>query len=421
MKRPALRAKAQPAFIAVDFFCGAGGTTRGLIDAGGVVIAGVDKDDKCRDTYVNNNINLPFSGKSPQFLQRDIFPEADKADLEQSSDGSGGGEQAKLIEELSECIATARKTFPDVPLFFAICAPCQPFTTLSKSKLSEERQTIRDRDSSLLLEAAAIVKVFEPDIILSENVRGIGDARYGGVWGDFRSELERLGYVTGSEIVCTSKFGVPQMRRRSILVGIKEGSLRPDMVQDGPDRCLKLPIENPDEPLRTVRETLKHLPSLEAGSNDPTIPNHRTRSLSALNVRRISCSIPGASNGYMTQTPYGDLSLACHRKVNAKFKQRCFNDVYTRMDPDKPSPTITTKCHSISNGRFGHYDTKQNRGISLREAALLQSFPEDYLFYPPHQLGPVAKMIGNAVPPKLAQFFATYAVEGILDRPVNAS
>jgi DNA (cytosine-5)-methyltransferase 1 len=83
------------------------------------------------------------------------------------------------------------------------------------------------------------------------------------------------------------------------------------------------------------------------------------------------------------------------------------------MHPDRPSPTITTKCHSISNGRFGHYDMNQVRGLSLREAAILQSFPDDYVFYPDDQVEPVARMIGNAVPPKLARFFAGYLANSI--------
>jgi DNA (cytosine-5)-methyltransferase 1 len=83
------------------------------------------------------------------------------------------------------------------------------------------------------------------------------------------------------------------------------------------------------------------------------------------------------------------------------------------MHPNRPSPTITTKCHSISNGRFGHYDIKQHRGISLREAATLQSFPDNYVFYPIEQIEPVARMIGNAVPPKLAKYFASYLVNSI--------
>ena len=110
----------------------------------------------------------------------------------------------------------------------------------------------------------------------------------------------------------------------------------------------------------------------------------------------------------MEDTEYGDLSLDCHRSVNERQRTRCFTDVYTRMHPDRPAPTITTKCHSISNGRFGHYDVSQNRGISLREAAILQSFPDNYLFYPLDQIEPIARMIGNAVPPKLAEFYSRY-------------
>ena len=119
----------------------------------------------------------------------------------------------------------------------------------------------------------------------------------------------------------------------------------------------------------------------------------------------------------MANTEYGDLSLDCHNRVNARLNDRCFSDVYTRMNPTRPSPTITTKCHSISNGRFGHYDMRQNRGISLREAAILQSFPEDYVFYPTNQIEPVARMIGNAVPPRLARFFAGYLVSSLSGRP----
>ncbi len=92
---------------------------------------------------------------------------------------------------------------------------------------------------------------------------------------------------------------------------------------------------------------------------------------------------------------------------------RCFGDVYTRMHPDRPSPTITTKCHSISNGRFGHYDTKQVRAITPREAAILQSFPDDYVFFPIDEIEPVARMIGNAVPPRLAAFYSSYLAHSV--------
>ena len=153
---------------------------------------------------------------------------------------------------------------------------------------------------------------------------------------------------------------------------------------------------------------IDHLPAIKAGAVHPSIPNHRARTLSDLNLKRIASAKPGQSNAYMEATRFGDLSLDCHRKVNRRLKDRCFGDVYTRMHADRPAPTITTKCHSISNGRYGHYDVKQHRGISLREAAILQSFPDNYIFHPVEQIEPIARMIGNAVPPKLAQYFASY-------------
>ena len=178
-------------------------------------------------------------------------------------------------------------------------------------------------------------------------------------------------------------------------------------------REILVPEADPDAVMVSVREAIDYLPPIGAGENHATVPNHRTRTLSALNLQRLASAAPGQSNAYMENTEFGDLSLNCHRQVNQRFKQRCFSDVYTRMHPDRPSPTITTKCHSISNGRFGHYDTGQVREISLREAAILQSFPEDYVFHPNDQIEPIARMIGNAVPPKLAAFFADYLAKSI--------
>jgi DNA (cytosine-5)-methyltransferase 1 len=178
-----------------------------------------------------------------------------------------------------------------------------------------------------------------------------------------------------------------------------------------------VPEADPDAVMVTVREAIGHLPPIGAGKTHGTVPNHRARTLSELNLQRLASALPGKSNAYMECTAFGDLSLDCHNKVNLRLNQRCFSDVYTRMHPDRPSPTITTKCHSISNGRFGHYDTDQVRGISLREAAILQSFPQDYVFHPLDQIEPIARMIGNAVPPKLASFFADYLVKSIECRP----
>ena len=397
--------KRRPDFLAVDFFCGAGGTTRGLIDAGGYVIAGVDKDPRCRETYVENNSNATIDYAPPKFLRRDIFP---------STDAYPDGEHAELEGDLERLIGHYRSRVPGTPLLFAICAPCQPFTKLARKELSEARKAGRERDSNLLTEAAKFVERFQPEMVLSENVQGIGDPKYGGVWDDFKALLGRLGYATGSKVICTSNFGVPQYRRRSILVAVRRELVNPASLAAGDPGELVVPDAAPDNIVMTVQAAIGHLPALAAGATDPKIPNHKTRSLSNLNLKRLSAALPGASNIYMENTPDGDLSLACHRKVNAKLHTRCFTDVYTRMSPDRPSPTITTKCHSISNGRFGHFDVDQLRGISLREAAVLQSFPVDYVFYPTDMIEPIARMIGNAVPPRLAEFFSRYLAASIV-------
>jgi DNA (cytosine-5)-methyltransferase 1 len=173
---------------------------------------------------------------------------------------------------------------------------------------------------------------------------------------------------------------------------------------------LKIPLSSIAGAPVSVEKAISHLPPIDAGEQHPEIPNHRARTLNDTNLKRIASAKPGQNNSYLSSTPYGDLSLLCHRRVKRKLKTACFTDVYTRMRPDRPAPTITTKCHSISNGRFGHYDTTQNRGISLREAAALQSFRDDYVFYPKDGVCTVARMIGNAVPPLLAKSFADFSL-----------
>ncbi|WP_164938384.1 DNA cytosine methyltransferase [Bradyrhizobium guangdongense] len=394
-----------PEFLAVDFFSGAGGTTRGMLDAGGYVIAGVDKDAACERTYTDNNGNMTLDRRPPHYLCRDIFP---------SSTAHPEGQQEKLMKELDVLIAKYRALAPGRPLMFAICAPCQPFTTLARKEPSERRVERRRKDKNLLSEALKFVRRFRPDVVLSENVSGISDPRFGGIWEAFRKGLRASGYAVGSNVVCASKFGVPQYRKRSILVAVNRKKSKGEAARKG---TLSIPVAGGSGEERTVASTISHLPKIEAGELHATIPNHRARTLSDTNLKRIASAKPGVSNSYLSSTPYGDLSLPCHRRVKKKLKTACFTDVYTRMSGDRPSPTITTKCHSISNGRFGHYDTKQNRGISLREAAALQSFRDDYVFYPEDGVCTVARMIGNAVPPRLAQSFAEFSMT-LLDKRV---
>src|SRR5215471_8448383 len=184
----------RPKFLAVDFFCGAGGTTRGLLDAGGYVMAGIDKDTRCKRTYVENNINSFGDCGSARFLPYDIFPRTPEYPA---------GQQRALFAELDRLIADYRKKWPEVPLLFAICAPCQPFTKLSRKEMSEERLDRRERDMNLLREACRFVRKFQPEFVLSENVAGIDDPKYGGVWDAFKRALQHEGYATGSKVVCT--------------------------------------------------------------------------------------------------------------------------------------------------------------------------------------------------------------------------
>ena len=390
-----------PKFIAIDFFCGAGGTTCGLMDAGGYVVAGIDHDQRCKDTYEKNNKNKTGDKANASFLCFDIFPK---------SKMHPNGQQKELMNELRSRISLIKSLYPTLPMLFAICAPCQPFTTVSKKELTAKRKQKRAQDQDLLKQALKFVAEFSPEFVLSENVSGISSDRFGGVWQRFENGLHRLGYATGSDIVCASNFGIPQYRKRSILLGAKDQKLPESLMADRSSRKLRVPTADPKSRKKCVKDAIGWLPPLEAGCEHPSIANHKTRSLSDLNKKRISVAVPGETNKYLDNTIFGDLSLNCHRKVNKKLGVRCFNDVYTRMRGDQPSPTITTKCHSISNGRFGHFDTKQTRGISLREAALLQSFPKTYVFYPTDKITHVAIMIGNAVPPRLAKFFASYLV-----------
>lgn len=391
--------ESMPRFLAVDFFCGAGGTTRGMIDAGGYVIAGVDKAENCARTYVDNNRNTTLDGKNVEFLNRDIFP---------VSQNYPHGQKELLTRELAARLADTKARAPGVPVMFAICAPCQPFTGLSRKKLGQARQEGRERDRKLLLEAGKLVETFLPEIVVSENVAGIRKTTTENIWQEFTDFLEKLGYVVGSELVSTENFGIAQMRRRSILVAVRR-----KFLVDRDLTSIPIPTSDPKAEPVTVREVIGTFPPLGDGDARPDFhPNHRTAKLSDLNRRRIAHARPGESNDYLLEVEGGALALDCHKDAMGRTGgvHKTFTDVYTRMHPDRPAPTITTNCHSISNGRFGHYDVSQNRAISLREAAALQSFDENYVFHPHDRTGNAARLIGNAVPPRLARFFADYAV-----------
>ena len=382
-----------PSFFAVDFYCGAGGTTRGLLDSGGYIIAGIDNDEGCSETYRLNNRNTTLDGAEPAFLAFDMFP---------ASEDYPQGQQQEVWDELENVIPHYRKMAPDVPLMFAICAPCQSFTKFIQRRMTDDRTAERERDRSLLQQTVGFIQEFQPEMVISENVASIRNGQYQFIWSEFQQQLRDLGYAVGENVVCASDFGVPQYRRRSVLLAFNS--------KPRTDFALDTVVSVPDKDLKVAQvsasEALKHLPSLEAGTSDGDIANHVCRNLIEKNRQRLQSVKPGEPNFGFADTRFGDLSLPCHRRLADKGK-RGFGDVYTRMHPDRPAPTITTRFHSISNGRFGHYDETQVRGLSLREGAALQSFPDDYQFYGVG-MDSIARMIGNAVPPRLSAYMARW-------------
>ena len=381
----------KPEFLAVDFYCGAGGTTRGLLDAGGYIICGIDNDESNRITYQSNNPNTTLDEAEPRFLAYDMFPV--QPDYPE-------GQQQEIRAELKELIPKYRSSAAEAPLLFVICAPCQSFTRFIQRRLTDERIKRRDRDLNLLTQTLGFIAEFQPEMVISENVARIKTGQYRHIWSDFEVQLRNLGYSVGEDRVCASRFGVPQYRRRSVMLALKsENKYKQTFALPVPDR-------DPDAPTFSAREAIDHFTALEAGGRCKDTSNHVCMNLSAINRHRLLSVKPGEPNWGFSDTQFGDLSLPCHNRLAAKGNQG-FGDSYTRLHPDRPAPTLTTRFNSISNGRFGHYDEGQVRGLSLREGATLQSFEDNYVFHG-DSMGAIAKMIGNAVPPRLSAYMAMW-------------
>ena len=378
-------------FIAVDFYCGAGGTTRGLLDVGGYVVCGIDKDENNRDTYVLNNRNNTLDRNEPEFLAFDMLP---------NSPDYPDGQQHEIWDKLRTLIPRYRQLATGVPLLFVVCAPCQSFTRFVQRRMTADRAQSRDRDLNLLSQTIDFIAEFTPEMVISENVASIKTGVYKHIWSDFQERLRGLGYAVGEDRVCASRFGVPQFRRRSVLLALRNENTCMPVFN------LPIPDGDSDASQLTVMEAIGHLPALQAGERSEDVANHVCQNLIEVNRHRLMSVKPGESNEGFSDTPYGDLSLPCHRRLAAKGK-RGFGDAYTRMHPNRPAPTLTTRFNSVSNGRFGHYDEKQVRGLSLREGATLQSFRDNYRFYG-ESIDAIARMIGNAVPPALSAYTADW-------------
>ena len=325
---------------AVDLFCGIGGLTHGLRLGGVAVQAGVDNDPTCRYAFETNNGGAEFICKDVRRIRfADLAPYY------------GTAEVKALVG----------------------CAPCQPFSAHNRRKVES------DTDCSLVNEFARLVREGTPDLVSMENVPGL--ARHP-AFEDFISTLIDLGYeVNSSSSVRCERYGVPQTRRRLVLLASRLG---PISLQDG------------DVATPTVRDCIRDLPLLEDGGLCPDDLAHKAMVLSPTNRKRIAQSKPGGS-----WTDWDDdLVNECHRNAH-------YPAPYGRMRWDALAPTITTQFCYYSTGRFGH--PEQNRAISAREGALLQTFPPDYALVDPKQpltIRDLARQIGNAVPVTLGTAIA---------------
>ncbi|MDM1503935.1 DNA cytosine methyltransferase [Myroides marinus] len=333
----------------IDLFCGIGGLTHGFIREGFNVVAGVDIDESCKYAFEKNN-NSKFISKS--------------------------------VTDLAS--SELNNLFGDSKLKILIgCAPCQPFSSYT-FKDPEKKDNEKWK---LLYEFQRLILECKPDIISMENVSQLINFKKAPVFNDFINTLRNEGYYIHFEIVNCPEYGIPQNRKRLVLLASKLGEIR------------LIPKTHNKDNFVTVREAISNLPPIEDGEFYEKDKLHFARKLSPLNKQRIQ------------NTPYGggwrdwpeELMLECHKKDSGK----SYSSVYGRMKWEEPSPTMTTHCIGYGNGRFGH--PEQDRGISLREASILQSFPENYHFYKTDEDFSsviIARQIGNAVPVKLGEVIA---------------
>lgn len=337
---------------AIDLFCGVGGLTRGLEKANIEVKLGIDMDPACQFPYDSNN--------KAQFLLKPI------EDIK--------GRRLKSIFK------------PGAIRLLAGCAPCQPF-----SKYSQGKVTSKDKRWTLLKEFSRLVEEVKPELVTMENVPGLAKQK---IFSTFLRDLARLEYNVSYKVINCADYGVPQQRERLVLLASRLGKIELMSSSYKPEKY------------RTVRQVIYDLPSLSAGCSDKKDALHRTSSLSPINMKRIRVSRPGGT--------WRDWDLKLVAKCHKKKSGKTYSSVYGRMSWDEPAPTITTQFYGFGNGRFGH--PEQNRAISLREGAILQSFPKSYKFVRKEdavRCKTIGRLIGNAVPVKLGEIIGKSIIKHV--------
>jgi DNA (cytosine-5)-methyltransferase 1 len=297
------------------------------------------------------------------------------------------------------------------------CPPCQNFSMQNpenKGKTEEERK-------KLLFEYLRIIEEIHPPFVLMENVPGIRAELNKNILDEFIRRLKNEDgpdnerYVVFDRVLNAADYGVPQLRKRFVLHAVRY-DISHELQEYGIEFGLPAPTHDKDWrnnllPWVTVREAIADLPAITAGEAYPDngmIHNHKSAALDHKNLRRMKHV--RVNGGSRTSLP-DDLTLECHKKKDEDGNAFSgHKDVYGIMDGDKPSPTMTGGCLFYSKGRYGHY--AQDRAISIREAARLQTFPDDFIFS--DILGKAALQIGNAVPIKLVEASAAEIKKAIL-------
>ena len=356
---------------AIDLFSGGGGVSIGLMQAGFNVACAVEIDSDAVKAY------------SSYYLLKDVNV------LQQSICDLSGQE-----------ILKAGGIAPDEVYLLAGCPPCQKFSMQNRIHNSDETQ--KDEVKKLLMEFKRIIKEIYPPFILMENVPGIISSFGGSILKDFKDDLkdsqrpDNERYFIVDKVLNAADYGVPQLRKRFVLHGVRE-DIHKKLEQIGVEFKLPTPSHSRDGkdgllPWVTVADTFRGLPPIKAGErySDEQIKNHYCAGLSDTNLKRMK--IIRANGGSRDALP-PDLVLNCHKTYSGH------GDVYGIMNPDAPAPTMTGGCLCYTKGRFGH--PYEDRAISVREAARLQTFPDDYIFG--ESLTKAALEIGNAVPIKLVR------------------
>lgn len=356
---------------AIDLFSGCGGVSIGLMQAGFHVVSAVEIDKDAVAAYKSypllNSVNV---------LQDDICKLSGLEILQ-----AGGIDPNELY-------------------LLAGCPPCQKFSMQNRINNSDETKI--DEVKKLLMQYLRIIEELYPPFILMENVPGIRSSFEGRILNEFIDRLQnnrgdnKKRYFVKSNVVNAADYGVPQARKRFVLHAIRydlyEVLSAKGISWDLPQRTHSKNGQDGLPKWVTVRTAFEGLPAISAGQrySDDKIKNHDCANLSSVNIRRMQ--IIRANGGTRTSLP-PDLVLNCHKEYSGH------TDVYGIMNPDEPSPTITGGCLSYSKGRFGH--PFEDRAISAREAARLQTFPDDYIFG--ESLTKTALQIGNAVPIRLVK------------------